>query len=48
MHSLVNLLIGFAGTAVVVLLIIFLFNKFTTGGVAALGKGGITPQGPPA
>ena len=43
MNTLLNLLIGFATTGVVVLAVIFVFNKVSSGGVANLGKGPLLP-----
>lgn len=38
MSGILNVIIGFITTAIVVLAIIFGFNKFTAGGVAGLGR----------
>ena len=41
MSSILNFIIGFLTTAIAVLAVIFVFNKFTAGGVASLGKASI-------
>lgn len=38
MSGIINFIIGFISSAVVTLAIIYVFNRFTVGGVAALGK----------
>lgn len=42
MSVLINFAIGFLTSAITVLAVIFVFNRFTSGGVAALGKAPIT------
>lgn len=38
MSSILNFVIGFLTTGIMVLAVIFVFNRFTAGGVASLGK----------
>jgi hypothetical protein len=38
MSSIINFFVGFLTTAIAVLAVVFVFNKFTAGGVATLGK----------
>lgn len=38
MTGILNFFIGFLTTALVVLAIVYVFNRFTSGGVAGLGK----------
>lgn len=48
MSGLLNVILGFVMTAVVVLAVVYLFNAFTSGGVAQLGKapiGSVLKQG---
>jgi len=42
MASFINLVLGFAFTFIGVMVAIYLFNKFTPGGVAMLGKEPVT------
>lgn len=38
MSSIINFLIGFLTTGIMVLAVVYVFNRFTAGGVASLGK----------
>lgn len=42
MSGILNFIIGFLSTALAVLAVVFVFNKFSPGGVSALGKGPIS------